>query len=406
MTEIASFDTEAASLVSSSLGMKDENILCFSKDWNEDPTSNHHILQRLAQNNRVVWINSISTRTPNLSSGKDFRKIFRKLLQFTKGPVKVEKNLWVFTPVVVPYPHHPLAKKVNNALLRRFLGSLRRKLGMQDFQLWSFLPNTGDYFGTMGESLSVYYCVDEWKLFTHLDTSRTWEAEKALCQKADLVFATARSLVEDRRPFNPETHLATHGVDHALFAQALHEETPIPADLAGIPGPIIGFYGLLEDWLDYDLIVSLAERHPEWSFALLGKACVDVSHLQSHPNIHLLGRKPHGQLPRYCKAFSVGIIPYQLTERLHHVNPIKLREYLSAGLPVVSTPLPEVVQYQHLCSIAGTPEEFDRAILKALAEDSPERRQARSDAMRAETWEKKVEAIGEQVLRVKTKKRA
>jgi len=117
--------------------------------------------------------------------------------------------------------------------------------------------------------------------------------------------------------------------------------------------------------------------------------------------VHFLGRKDHSTLPAYCKGFAVGLIPYILNERILHVNPIKLREYLSAGLPVVSTALPEVANYQEFCHLADTGEEFERGIEIALREDMPERRRERSEAMRAETWERKVAEVGAHVMEVK-----
>ena len=169
---------------------------------------------------------------------------------------------------------------------------------------------------------------------------------------------------------------------------------------------MLGFYGTIQDWVDLDLIAHLAERHPEWSIAMIGKICVDVSRLAKYPNIHWLGRKPHSELPGYCKGFTVGMIPYILNERILHVNPIKLREYLSAGVPVVSVALPEVEAYRDHCCLAGNAGEFERGIAAALAGDTPEQRRQRSDSMRAETWEEKVAVVSARVVQVQARKRA
>src|SRR4051794_19772625 len=209
-----------------------ENIICFAKDWDETPTSNNHVMTELAKSNRVLWLNSIATRAPALTSGRDLRKIGRKLASVGQGPLRVRDNLWVYTPVVLPLPYNGVARAINRQILRTAIGVLRRTLGMREFQLWTFLPNAVDYVGALGESIAVYYCVDEWSKFTYLDGPKTADAERRLCRAADVVFASAQSLVDDRRPLNPETHLARHGVDHALFARAMDDATAVPPDIA------------------------------------------------------------------------------------------------------------------------------------------------------------------------------
>jgi hypothetical protein len=383
-----------------------ENIICFAKDWSEDPTSNNHVMTELARKNRVLWVNSLGTRVPRLASGRDLGKIFRKLAGAARGAQRVRENLWVYTPLVLPLPHSRVAAVINRRIIRAALWVLRRKLGMREFQLWTFLPTTSEYIGTLGESVSVYYCVDEWSKFNYVDGAKVSEGEHRLCSRADVVFATAQSLVDGKRPWNPETHLARHGVDHELFAQALSPSTEVPPDVANLPKPIVGFYGTLQDWVDMDLIAFLAQRHPEWSIVLVGKPMVDLSKLQKYRNIHLLGRKDHGDLPKYCKQFAVGIIPYVLQERIRHVNPIKLREFLSAGLPVVSVDLPEVRTFAQYCYIATDYEDFCRGIEAALRTDAPELRTQRSNAMRVETWERKVAGVVEAVSRVRRDKAA
>lgn len=383
-----------------------ENIICFAKDWTEDPTSNNHVMKLLARDNQVLWLNSISTRTPKLSSGSDMAKIRRKLKSFADGPQQVGERLSVFTPLVLPFPHSRAAVMMNRQILRGTTAYFRRRLGMDEFQLWSFIPTAVEYFGHMGESFRVYYCTDEWSQFSAVDGARVTQMERELCRRADIVFTTSRTLLEAKRPWNPETHLASHGVDWAHFARALAPETTVPSEMAGLQHPVLAFFGLVEDWIDIDLIGWLAEQRPDWTFVMIGKVAVDHSRWARTPNIRWLGRKPYAELPSYCKAFDLGLCPFRINELTRNVNPIKLREYLSAGLPVVSTNLPECARVPEWCSVADTREEFLAACQAALAADSAEARRRRSELMRAESWEHKVRQLGEHIDRVQQRKRA
>ncbi len=384
--------------------MQGENIVCFAKDFSEVPTSNNHVMAELAKHNRVLWLNSLATRRPSLRSARDVRKIFSKLFSIRQPLLEVRENLWVHTPLVLPLPHSRAARAINQQLLRAMLNRLRRRLDMKQFQLWTFLPTTADYIGRLGESVAVYYCTDEWSQQREMDRQRIVADERNLCERVDVVFTTAQSLADRRRGFNQETHLSRHGVDHALFAKALDPATQVPADIAQLPTPVIGFYGTIRDWVDQTLIATLAARRPEWSIALIGDVRVDLSRLRGLRNVHVLKRKAHSDLPGCCKRFAVGIIPYQADGQAWHANPIKLREYLSAGLPVVSTPLPEVMEMGADCLIARSVDEFERAIEQALRDDSPELRQRRSDAMRGQTWRQRVDELGTQIMRVKARK--
>lgn len=381
--------------------MASENIVCFAKDWHEDPTSCNHVMRALSRNNRVLWLNSVCARRPDFGSGRDLRKIVRKLAAFLKGPKEVERNLWVYTPLVLPFPYTRAAVAINRWILRATVGTLRRWLGMRDFQLWTFLPTTAEYVGGMGEALAVYYCTDEWSGFKNLAQEPVAEVEQVLCTKSDVVFATSSPLVERKALFNKETHLASHGVDYAHFASALDESTPAAREIAGLPRPIVGFFGLIEEWIDLDVIAFLAQQRPDWSIVLLGKAAVDVSRLADLPNVHLLGRRPYADLPSYAKAFDVGLCPFVSNELTRNVNPIKLREYLSAGLPVVASGIPVAPIYASSCQLAQTPEQFLAACEAAWRTDSPSLRRRRSDAMRSETWERRVDESLQIALRVK-----
>jgi glycosyltransferase involved in cell wall biosynthesis len=371
-------------------------IIAFAKDWHEDPTSNHHVLRELAKTRRVLWLNSIATRAPVMKSSRDLGKIRRKLREFAKGPVNVENDLWVMTPLALPLPHVPAARAVNREVLRATIKTLRLRLGIRRFQLWTFLPTTADYVGALGEDVAIYYCVDEWSMFRYLNREQTVAAERALLAKVDAVFAINGALADAKRVFNPNTFVVPHGVDHALFSRAVGPMTVVPADLEVIPHPRIGFYGTLRDWVDFDLLAHVARVRPDWHLILLGQQLDDLSRIRGIANIHLLGQRPHDTLPAYCKGFDVGMIPYRIDERMTFVNPLKLREYLSAGLPVVSTPVPEVARFPQ-AHVASTPDDFVAAIERALAETAPEARQARSAAMQTETWAARVSQVARTV---------
>jgi glycosyltransferase involved in cell wall biosynthesis len=378
-----------------------ENIICFAKDWNEDPTSCNHVMRSLSRHNRVLWLNSVGSRRPDFGSARDLRKMGTKVVGFLKGPREVEPNLWVHTPLVLPFPYSPSVARLNGLILRATILGLRRALDMRDFQLWTFLPTTEGFVGGLGESLAVYYCTDEWAGFSHLGKEPVAAMEQRLCTKADVVFTTSRPLLERKGAFNKETHLASHGVDHAHFATALSASTELADDIASLPKPIIGFFGLIENWIDRDLLAYVAEQRPSWSIVLVGKAAVDVSTLRRHPNVHVLGRRPYQDLPRYAKGFDVATCPFVTNELTRNINPIKLREYLSAGLPVVASGIPEAAFYQDSCRLVEGKEAFLAACDAAVREDTPELRKKRSEAMRRETWENKAAESLRIALRVK-----
>ena len=400
---------ENADAINDLNGLRGQNIVCFAKDWSEDPTSCNHVLRQLSKHNKVLWINSISTRAPNLASGRDIKKIFRRvwefLLGFIKGAQPVGDQMWLFNPFVLPFHHSPWAIRLNQIILRFTIGVQRRRLGMKNFQLWTFVPTSSEYVGTLGESLVVYYCTDEWSGFSFVDGKKIEAMVQTLSKKADVVFATSRKLVNKLKQYNPNTFLASHGVSYEMFAKALNDDLPIPDDAAQLNKPILGFYGLIEEWMDQDLLAHLASKHPEWTILLIGKVCVDVQTLTAFKNVKFIGRKPHDSLPNYCKAFDVALIPHKVNELTLAMNPIKLREYMSAGLKIVSTDLPEMRFYPEHCITAANYDEFEQGVITALASQSKEERKARSAPMAHETWEFKVLELGKLVKMVQDKKR-
>jgi glycosyltransferase involved in cell wall biosynthesis len=366
-------------------------ILCFGSGYDAPPTSKHHVMHLLAERNTVLWINYHASRTPT-ASASDLRYMARKVGQIFRGITNPRKNLYVLTPPVLPLPGSALAKRINRRLLIARIRSALRRVGRGPVQVWSFTPDISYLLGHFGEEKVVYYCVDDHASFSGYDKDQVLRDEADLCRRADLVVTTSMALQEAKSPLNPNTILVTHGVDYEHFSKALRDDLPLPDDIKDIPHPILGFFGLIRDWVDLDLLAEVARRRADWHIVLLGDSTVDLGPYRRIPNIHFLGRRPYEQLPAYCKCFDVGLIPFKVNRLTEAVNPIKLREYLAAGLPVVSTPMPEVKLYSHLIEIADTPAAFVRAVEAALAPE-PDRRRLRAAAMAQETWSGKVDQI-------------
>jgi glycosyltransferase involved in cell wall biosynthesis len=371
--------------------MSPATIICLANNYFFDPTSKHHVMRELAKTNHVLWINWHASRRPSLNR-RDFSSIVEKLGQFRRGPVRVQDGLWVLTPLVIPLPSSALVGRLNRWLVAFQTRRVLRKLPPRR-QLWSFTADVGPLLGSFGEELVVYYCVDEFAAFSGYDVETTRRLDRELCESADLVITTSRPLYESKSRYNANTVFVPHGVLYGHFARALEPDFPTAPDLASLPKPVVGYYGLIQEWQDLDLLAEVARRRPGWSVVLVGKVMTDVERFRDVPNMHFLGQRPHGELPHYSKGFDVAVIPHKVNELTRNMNPIKLREYLAAGLPVVSSPLPEVRAYEPEVRIADGIEGWLEALEGAMADRSPEADRGRSAMVAGEGWSVRVDTI-------------
>jgi glycosyltransferase involved in cell wall biosynthesis len=381
----------------------------------DNPTGKHQIaLQLAAKGHRVLWIEGSGMRKPSASSGADRSRIVGKLKTAAKGIQKAQPGIWRTAPLIVPMPTQPLVRALN-AIIYTAVGVLGSTLlRFKRPTLINFLPVV-----PLAEMLwpwkKIYFCVDRWDKFDMYDTTVMSHVDDACCRNANVVLTTSNDLQTRCEPKNPRTTLIGHGVNWDHFSAPLQVKTEDhrpqttdrrPEDLP--EGRIVGFFGLLSEWVDQDLLISLAQalreantppspNHFAASIVLIGKADVDISRLEAEPNIHILGPKTFSELPAYTAFFDVAIIPFIINELTIAVNPIKLREMLAAGCPVVSTALPEVdfvAQQTDYAETVATAEAFVAAALKRLDEPAThEHRAAISDTMRTETWSAKVDQI-------------
>ena len=378
--------------VSAADELRGRDILCFSHDWTGDPLSKTHLMRVLSKDNRILWINAIANRMPTTSS-KDVSRIYKKLRAFAEPVGEVEPNIFVLNPLAFPSYGNKSILKINQSFLARQVKKAMWRLGFENVVNMVFNPAAGMIAGRLGESELIYYCVDEYTAFTGASRGLK-EIEEYLFGRADLVVVSAERLFDTKKHFNPNTFVIRHGTDWRHFRTALDPDLPIPSDIADLPRPIIGFHGLLADWVDYELIKKTAEHFKNGSVVLIGKIAVDaeqkVKILANVPNVHFLGRKPYAELPAYCKAFDVALNPFAINELTLAANPLKVREYLAAGLPVVSTDIPEVRVLDD-CLVGTDTQDFIKKIEQCLANPKP--REAVSDAIAHESWEAKVDEL-------------
>jgi glycosyltransferase involved in cell wall biosynthesis len=374
------------------LGGRD--ILTFANDWTADPTSKHHIMRRFSRTNDVLWIEAAGMRVPNLTSAYDRKRLLLKARAILRKSRPVLERVHAMTPPALPYPHSTMAQQANALLYRFTIGRELDRLGMdREPILCSFAPQCAPYVRRIPRAFTMYYCVDKWSAFAGFDAQTMERGEQELCAASDLVIASAEDLAERCRRYATNVHYVPHGVDFEHFASALGPGE-LPADLAVIPEPRIGFFGLIHEWVDVSLIGRLAEALPTYSFVIIGSAKTDMSPVEGKPNVYMLGRRPYAELPAYSRGFHASIVPFLMNELTHSVNPIKLREYAAAGLPIVSSPLPEVRKCNDIATCAESFDDWVDALRSAVTRgQDPQARREQSERVRKEDWAYRSEDI-------------
>jgi len=260
---------------------------------------------------------------------------------------------------------------------------------------WFYDPMAAPSFaGYMKERAIVYDCMDELSKFKGAPPELI-ERERQLLAAADVVFTGGRKMYESKRRYNPNCHFYGCGVDVEHFAKARLAATEMPTDLAGIPAPRLGYFGVVDERLDYELLDMLAAKNPQWNIVIVGPvAKVDPTAFPRHKNLHWLGGRPYSILPNYVKGFEACLMPFARNESTEYINPTKALEYMAAGRPIVSTAVPDVVtNFGDVVAIAQTPLAFEELCLKAV--NAPQFARIRKGLKMAKqnTWESIVEKM-------------
>ena len=319
------------------------HLVCFSHlRWNFVYQRPQHLLTRFARNTKVYYIEE-----PIVDGEVDFLEVS-----------KPSENLLV----IVPHLREGLSEEESTAKQKELLANFFIENDITQYYFWYYTPMALGISDHFNPSLVVYDCMDELSAFKFAPQSLK-DREKELLRKADLVFTGGYSLYEAKKNRHPDVHAFPSSIDVEHFYKARLYSID-PADQESIPHPRIGYFGVIDERMDLNLIEGIARRKPDWHIVMVGPvAKISNDTLPKLPNIHYLGMKSYNELPAYISGWDIAMLPFAHNESTRYISPTKTPEYLAAGKPVISTPIIDVLrQYGRngLVNIAGTPEEFVR----------------------------------------------
>lgn len=361
------------------------DLVVFGEDWGAHPSSTQHIVSHLAHDRQVLWINSIGLRRPR-PQARDLARIINKLAAmsgFSKQAVSDQQSqqpdtLDVIQPRAICWPGSNIAARFNRTVLGRQVRNALERKKIHKPVIWTSLPTAIDVVEKINGRALVYYCGDDFSALAGVDHEPVAQMEKRLAAQADLIIA-ASDVLASRFPAH-KTLAIPHGVDYRLFSEPALRAPDLP-----VGRPIAGFYGALADWIDVGMIAHAAKSLPNWDFVLIGPVQTNISVLERLPNVHLLGPRAHSTLPSYSQHWTISMLPFHDNAQIQACNPLKLREYLAAGTPIVATPFAALAPYADLARIVTDRDSFANDLLEASKDFA--RNNIRRLCVREESWD-------------------
>lgn len=334
-------------------------------DWGRHPNSLSHILRIIAEQEPVVWINSMAQRAPRLSR-HDLARAWTKAVA-ALAPRPHSQGSWpiIVHPRAVPYHRFGVVRALNGWLVARQLQPVLATFPDHDVVFISSNPAAVPLIGRLHPAASLYFCMDDYAAMHDTDSRVIEICERLMLARADATIVTSLELAtRKRRPGHDPVYIP-QGVDLDHF----RNPGPVPLPLADLPRPIIGFQGIVGPRVDLDLFEKILQRFPRASLVTVGKEEVDLSRLRRYPNFHGMGSVPYERLPQWIQVFDVGLIAYKADAHVASVNPLKLLEYLALGQAVVSVDMPEMARHRDMVEVAPDHAGYLAAIARVLTQD-------------------------------------
>lgn len=362
------------------------DLIVFGEDWGRHPSSTQHIIRRLAEDRKIVWVNSVGMRRPRLNV-RDTKRVLEKLgkrsasAQRPKQKVSVPDNMKVVEPKVLPLPGNPIAAVINSRIGARKINGQIAAANLNNPAIWVSVPTAVDLLPALPQAPIAYYCGDDFGGLDGVDHEPVLKCEGKLAEIAKRIFTVSPALAQ-KFDQNKVVDLP-HGADIGMFTNQAVRAVDLPSG-----DKVAGFYGSISAWLDQDLLRDVANAKPDWTFVFIGDIRCDVSKLSHLRNVRFLGPRPHHQLPKYAQHWTVSMLPFVDNAQIRACNPLKLREYMATGTPIISTPFPALEPYATWINIENSLAGFQSALEFARIEHSDfERRSSRANAVAGETWE-------------------
>lgn len=336
------------------------DLIVFAEDWGGLPSSTQHLIKHLFKTRKILWVNSIGLRKPRLNL-TDVRRAWHKASQFIKQNTETDtgaanEQFKVLSPISLPAPESKVARSLASWMLLKQVKPVIDSMGLHDPVLWLSLPTAVDLQKALPELPSVYYCGDDFSGLAGVDHRTVVEHEKELVEVCDLVVAASEPL-KNKFP-QSKTELLSHGVDLTLFST----RAPRAMDLPDNGRPTAGFYGSLSQWLDQELLAKVIATRCDWNFVFIGTEQVDLSRLKQFSNTFFLGPKPHEKLPSYSQHWDASLLPFVDNAQIRSCNPLKLKEYIAAGRPIIATQFPAVTSLQKDLHVVASAHEFEKTL--------------------------------------------
>lgn len=385
-------------------------VLLASAPWRSVGRLNcHHLATRFARRgHRVLFVESTGLRSPSvLGSGHDRGKVAARLVGFAReqaaGPRRVAPDLWVSSPLAAPWGWPEPWRRASLGWIARQVAAAAGRLGFEQPVVWAQLPTAVVAAEAVAPRGVIYHCVDDYASNPGVDGAWVSGLERRLLERAELVFASSPMLGRRLATMRPDTEVWSNVADVRLFSQAVREDGPEPPELARLPRPRAVYVGNISNYkVDVALLDDLARTLPWLQIALVGEVGLGdtgdapsaVGTLCERGNVHRLGPRAPERLPDVLRHCQVALIPFVLNGHTRSSLPLKLFEYLGAGLPVVATDLPNLrgVGPEWAIRLADEPGAFPGLVEKALG-DAPSRRGDRLDLAAPHDWETRTDAI-------------
>lgn len=379
--------------------MSSESLVCFAGNdwWLHNPLTEKQWMRYLARQGwTVLFVNSIGVGFPGKGSPYVLRRLLRKIRSLSYW-LRKDDGVWVLTPLLLPLWSVPWIRRMNVFLVTMQVRHAMKLAGMQPGIFWAGIPTAGLLRRHIPHRTCVYYVQDDYPSYSSFDHQmfmRIQDDHDEMLRAADVVICASIGLAEREAKFSRRVEYIPQGVNPVFLNADLNEHDEVPEKLRDIPRPIIGYWGSLESLHDRETVLALAKKHPAWSFVFFGKKMTDVSELEALPNVHYPGFLPIEEIPRHGVHFDVGFISFKQTDYTMYGCPIKFREYLALGLPVVAPHIIEVERaYEGEGLTALNVDEFSERMREAMETDSPERRRHRRSLVAHETWDYSSERV-------------